>query len=253
MEIKTKRYIEFSEEFIQYIKEAERFYNVEITISDGRRVDAYEAAQSHREAYRSTLFKDVKNSLKFMVNVRFWYYLNIVRISRVEAINRLSDCDFIRGKNTIEQYLMGGEAIRGDVDNLMDLDIKIPLFEWPKNKKQLPKLGLMTPAKDGKSRQILRERIISAYYYFYGSCLNYTDVDREYVICYRDFDISPKRLQRIVLDNNDYIEELQSNNVTPEQLREMYPYFAWNCSISFNDWDEIPDDCECVINTLGVY
>lgn len=253
MELKSKRFIEFREEHIQNIKEIEKLYDLECIFVDRRRVDAYEAEQTRREAYRSTLFKDVKNSLKFMINARFWYYTNIIGLSRTEAVSRLSDCDFIRGENTIEQYLMGCEATRGDIDNLMDLDVKIPLFEWPNNKKQLPKLGLKKPVKGAKNRKILRERIISAYYYFYGCCLSYTDVDREYVICYRDFDISPKVLQRIISENSDYIEELQSNSTTPEQLRETYPYFAWNSSISFNDPNEIPDDCECVINTIKVY
>lgn len=250
MDIKTKRVYEFENKYIELIEEFERMYGVKVVVLDTRRIDKYEAEQSYREIHRTECFKDVKTSLEQQINLRFWYYRELLGIPRKEVINRLCS-DFLRGVNTIEKYLMGGEKIRNSVENKIDIDKKIPLFDWSVNKRVADLYPIIEYTK--AERKCKREEAIVSYYYFYGSLLGYSDIDREYVICYRDFDITPKQLGLIIDRNRNYLLALENRMITIEELRSLFPMFAWSTAISFNEWDEIPEDCDILINTLHKY
>lgn len=247
MEFKTKKIYEFDSEDITLLENFERRYKVKVIICDGKRVEKYQVEQSIREAHRTACFKDVKVPLEEQINLRFWYYKELFNIPRKEVIKRLCS-DFIRGENTIEQYLMGGRRILNDVENKIDIDTRMPIFDWSVHKRAIDLSPIVEYSKE--ERKIKREEAITAYYYFYGDLLEYTDIDREYIICYRDFDISPKCLGRILSRNRKYLYTLKSNKTTVEELRLLFPMFAWNTSLGFRIEDEIPDNCDIVLNSL---
>lgn len=249
MKLTTKRAIELSNKDLHTIEELERKYKIEIIIKESprRRVDKYEVLRSHIEIRRSECFKDVKTRLGDVIRARYWYHREVVGLSYRDTINILSNVEFLRGENTIKQYLMMHPNIERDL--ITDAPQRMPLFVW--SGKFLPRNIEQYTTR--KARQMERERVIASYYYFYGECLSYNDTDREYVICYRDFHITPNQLQRIVAENYGHIEELCAKEATPDMLRKMYPAFAWDCSISFNDcWGDMCE-CDSVQNTLDVY
>ena len=235
MEIKTKRYIEFSEEHKRLIKALESFYDVKFTVTAGRRVDAYEAEQTHREACRSDVFKDVKTTLCEAVRVRYWYYRNIVNLSYKDTLIALSDGDFVRSVESIKKYLEQCRNI--ECDALEDVHKRYPIFDWSGKKPHFKSVPYMSR----KERQQKRERIITAYYYFYADCLNYSDIDSEYIICYRDFYITPKQLGRIIEDNSIILQELRRQGKGENGLRRLFPAFSWDCSVLFRDESDLLD------------
>lgn len=249
MDIRTRRSYEIENEDYSILKSIEKKYGFKIVIEEGRRVDKYEAKQSERELYRSECFKAVKMPLKHQINIRLWYYTAQLKISRKKAILRLCN-DFFRGENTIEQYLLGGERIRECVDNRIGLDRQMPLFDWSiKEEQELYAVEVYT--KEERARK--REEAILLYYYFYRYLLAYSEVDSEYVVCYRDFDISPKQLDKILTRNQGYLAALIESAPEVDELRAMFPMYAWDCSVAFNDRGDLPDDCNYLIESLKVY
>lgn len=249
MKLTTKRAIELSNKDLYTIEELERKYKIEIIIKESprRRVDKYEVLRSHIEIHRSECFKDVKIDIRKVVRARYMYYRDLVGLSFAETVNILANSEFLRGVDTIKHYL--GDCPNIEADLIASAPQRMPLFVW--SGKFLPRNIEQYATR--KARQIERERVIASYYYFYGECLSYNDTDREYVICYRDFHITPNQLQRIVAENYGHIEELRAKEATPDMLRKMYPAFAWDCSISFNDcWGDMCE-CDSVRNTLDVY
>lgn len=248
---RTKYQREYDRADIEFQKHFERKYGVRVILEECRRVDRSEIEQATRELCRSVVFKNVKISLEEQVALRYWYYINVVGLSRKNAILRLCNYDFLRSRTTIEQYLSYGKRFLEDVDNCLDLGIKMPLFIWDikECKKALKPSELLLTKEERKSE---RERLICAYYYFYRECLAYTDVDSEYVVCYRDFCISPNQLKRIVSDNEPFLSSLYESEATREQLCDMFPNFAFDSSISFNDEDNMPDEHDLVINTINM-
>ena len=245
MELNTKRAIELDNADFSLLKAIERKYNVLITITDAGRVDKYEREQSERELYRSTVFKDVKTTLENAVRARFWYYRNVVKLSYNDTLDILADVEFIRAISTLKALIGGAKD-----DNIyVDIHKQYPIFDWSGKKPKFKK----STYKDRADRQQHRERVITAHYYFYTDCLGYSDIDCEYVMCYRDFHITPKQLQRIVEDNMAYLQELRECGVSANGLRRLYPAFAWDCSIAFNDEDNLPDECDLLIDHLEVY
>lgn len=248
---RTKYQREYDKKDIEFQKHFERKYGVRVILEECRRVDRSEIEQATRELYRSAVFKNVKISLEEQVVLRYWYYINVVGLSRKNAILRLCNCDFLRGERLIERLLSYGKSYLEDVENCLDLGVKMPLFIWDikECKKALRPSELLLTKEVRKSE---RERLICAYYYFYSECLGYSDVDSEYVVCYRDFCISPNQLKRIISDNEPFLSSLYESEATREQLCDMFPNFAWDSSISFNDESNIPDECDYVINTINM-
>lgn len=247
MELNTKRAIELDNADFSLLKAIERKYNVLITITDAGRVDKYEREQSERELYRSKVFKDVKTTLREAVRARFWYYRNIVNLSYNDTLSVLSECDFCRSIESIRKYLADCKGNNNEL--YIDVHKQYPIFDWSGKKPNYKKIVY----KDRADRQQHRERVITAHYYFYTDCLGYSDIDCEYVMCYRDFHITPKQLQRIVEDNMAYLQELRECGVSANGLRRLYPAFAWDCSIAFNDEDNLPDECDLLIDHLEIY
>lgn len=247
MELNTKRFIELNNADYALLKAIERKYNVLITITDAGRVDKYEREQSERELYRSKVFENVKTTLCEAVRVRYWYYRNIVKLSYEDTLNVLSECDFARSINRVRFYL---QECKGSEEELyLDVHKQYPAFDWSGKKPRYKKVTY----KDRADRQKHRERLITAHYYFYADCLDYSDIDCEYVVCYRDFHITPKQLQHIIEDNTAYLQELRESGISANGLRRIYPAFAFDCSIAFNDEDNLPDECDPLINYLDVY
>jgi hypothetical protein len=216
-------------------------------MTDAGRVDKYERMQSERELYRSKVFENVKTTLCEAARARYWYYRNIVKLSYNDTLNILSECDFARSVESVKKYLQACKERECDV--YIDVHRQYPVFDWSGKKPRYKKVAY----KDRADLQKHRERLITAHYYFYVDCLAYSDIDCEYVICYRDFHIMPKQLQRIIEDNTAYLQELRESGKSANGLRRIYPAFAFDCSIAFNDEDNLPDECDPLINYLDVY
>ena len=248
MKLNTKRSIVLNNADYALLKAIERKYDILITITDNRRVDKYEREQSERELYRTKVFENVKTTLKEAVRARFWYYRNVIKLSYNDTLNILADIEFMRAISTLKA-LLGCQ--KNELDELVYVDVhnQYPIFDWSGKKPTYKK----PTYNDRADLQQPRERLITAYYYFYIDCLEYSDIDCEYVVCYRDFHITPKQLQRVIKDNMAYLQELRARGLSANGLRCLYPAFAWDCSIAFNDEENLPDECDYLINYLDAY
>lgn len=193
---------------LESIEAIERRYNIVIALVDER------------------VYNRVKTDIQIAVRARFWYYKNIIGLCHKDIIPILANREFLMSANTIEAYLRNCQYL--NIGVTADLRRLFPIFDWSGECPRSIKDRAFEPIKTREERKAERERIVVAHYYFYGDCLGFDEVDREYMICCRDFYISPKQLGHIIEDNSDYLEALQAQQTSVEELRQMYPIFAWS-------------------------
>lgn len=202
---------------LESIEAIERRYNVVVTLIDER------------------VYNRVKTDIQTAVRARFWYYKNIIGLQCGDIVPILADREFLMAANTIEAYLRSCQYL--NIGVTADLRRLFPIFDWSGVCPRSIKDRAFEPIKTQEDRNMERERIVVAHYYFYGDLLGFDDVDREYMICCRDFHISPAQLAQIVADNSDYLEALQTQQTSVEELRQMYPIFAWSYRNPYDEAD----------------
>ncbi len=243
MKLKTKRAIEVPNTYIEIFKEFERQFKVEIVIQEAKRVDREEVERTKEEIERTLIFKDAKIDVQTAVRARFMYYRAVLKLPYADTINMLANNDFLKGANTIKQYLMGCTCLKAEF--LTDVSKKLPIFDWS----CVPPRHRVRQYSTRAERARDREMLISSYYYFYTYCVGYIDVDRDYLLCYRDFHITPNQLRRIIAEHKEYIEDLRMSEVAPVELRRMFPAFAWDHRNPYENLEYI----ETVRDSLDVY
>ncbi len=235
MEYKTKKTYEFRHDDLLFLKDFERRYRVKLVIYDGRRVDKYEIMQSYRESLRSAEFMDVAVPLRIQILMRYMYYEGL-KLKRKEIIKRLCS-EFIRSRSVIEEYLALARCCYNDESNLYenerniinnircDPEYAMPMFNWSATrKKDLYPL----PEYKGNERKTKREQAVCARYILYSHFLGYCDVDAEYLVCYRDFDITPRQLQLFRNRSADCIIKWGQKRITMQYFRELFPMYTWS-------------------------
>lgn len=87
----------------------------------------------------------------------------------------------------------------------------------------------MTTVNDTYKRKAYRNEKLSARFYFYSVLMGL-----KFSVCLqnleREFDISESTICDIIAENNEFISQLELQQITTADLKKCYPFMSWQYS-----------------------
>lgn len=85
------------------------------------------------------------------------------------------------------------------------------------------------PFATGNKSELLqtRNRLLVSRYYYYFHLRRMREDDVFHLLSKSEFFITPDTIYRLVIDQNDFLNELISTNASAARLTRMYPNWKW--------------------------